>query len=91
MSDSEMGDIGEIEMAPESPDEENDTTLTVVWPSLNKLKLFQQVRREGSSLTFKCLLCQPKTNLIKASTTSASNLRTYIKVSGLLYVFSILI
>jgi len=44
--------------------------------------IFKQIEKnENGGLTFKCLLCIPKTKTIKASVTSASNLRAHLKVS----------
>lgn len=49
-----------------------------LWPGIKNI--FEQTDRNGDKLKFKCLLCVPKIHFIKASVTSASNLRTHIKV-----------
>lgn len=52
--------------------------MSLMWPGISKF--FEQVKREDPNLNFKCLLCLPKSNFIRASVTSASNLRTHVKV-----------
>lgn len=53
------------------------------WPRISSF--FQQIfdnatNTRNNSLTFKCLLCVPRSKLISVSHTSNANLRSHIKV-----------
>lgn len=61
------------------------------WPGI--APFFEETESDGSStnFTFKCVLCAPRCKYIKASVTSASNLRTHVKVSsGQCYISDVL-
>lgn len=57
-------------------------TEDILWPGITAM--FEQTFRDSKNITLKCVLCLPKINLIKTAITSASNLRTHIKVSSLI-------
>lgn len=56
-----------------------------LWPGI--ATFYEQISTDEKNAVFKCISCLPKVNYIKASVTSASNLRTHIKVRIIHFYF----
>lgn len=50
------------------------------WAGISHMFKYLQVDAGTLNCSFQCLICLPKNKTVKASTTSASNLRTHVKV-----------